>query len=54
MFLHIRTYIIEFKKSYLHSIIEISVVVMIVKDDIILRPVVTWGRGVTDPQSRVK
>ena len=51
MFLHVQTYRFDFKNFYLHPIIEICVIG--VKDDIIIRPVVTGGRGVTDPQSRV-
>ena len=52
MILHIKKYRFEFNKFYLHPIIEICVIG--VKDDIIIRPVVTGGRGVTDPQSRMR
>ena len=45
MLLHIQTYRFEFNKFYFHPIIEICVIG--VKDDILIRPVVTWGRGVT-------
>ena len=52
MFLHIQTYRFEFNKFYLHPIMEICI--MIVKDDIIIRPVATGEGGVAAPTSRVK